>query len=45
MFVLLFSGFDTFHAKCSIYVLAKLKHQTVLFLSITVGKLYFYRTC
>ena len=38
MFVLLFSGFDTFHVKCSIYVLAKLQHQTVLVLSITVGK-------
>ena len=41
MFVLLFSGFDTFHVKCSIYVLAKPQHQTVLVLSITVGKVYF----
>ena len=31
MFVQLFSGFDTFHVKCSIYVLAKLQHQTSSF--------------
>ena len=41
MFVLLFSSFDTFHVKWSIYVLAKLQHQTVLVLSVTVGKIYF----
>ena len=44
MFVQLFSGFDTFHVKCSVYVSAKLQHQTVLVLSITVGEVYFYRT-